>query len=133
MSISYSCFIYDMNWESSSGMIIKVIGRYVGIKTCTVNSLSETFTHHLEKKIDLNVDDSITSISINEITKNDVLSWLNSELAEEIPFMKKEIYDALFEKSQEFIRDHQVEEYIFDKTILAIRGGAGSSPNNSWT
>lgn len=133
MSISYSWDIHDMKWESSSGMIISVTGRYVGVKTCTVNSSSETLTHYIEKKIDLSVDNSIPSISIDEITKNDVLGWLNNEFAEEIPFMKKEIYDAVFEKSQEFIRDHQVEEYISDKTILTIRGGAGSLPNDSWT
>ena len=133
MSISYSWDIHDMKWGSSSGMIISVTGRYVGVKTCTVNSSSETLTHYIEKTINLNVDDSITSISIDEITKNDVVSWLNDELVEEIPFMKKEIYDALFEKSQKFIQYHQVGEYISDKTILTIRGGRGSLPNNSWT
>lgn len=131
MSIFYSWNINDIKWDQYSGTIISVTADYVGIKTCVVGSASTTISHQIRKKVLLNTA-TTPEISINEITKDDVVGWLNDEFSEKILSFREEIYDVISPKSYEYLLQQQREEYMKDGSIHALGGGGGFLPNDSW-
>jgi len=131
MDISFNWIIKDMIWDEASGMIKQIDVEYSGQSICTVGIASTTFTHSLLERIYL--QPSNNPIGIDSIARDAVLEWVQNRLSAKIPFMKKEIYDIVHEKSNEYMREQLEQYYPEGNPIKTIGGGMGQNPNDGWT
>lgn len=130
MDIAFNWNIKDMVWDELSGMILQVEVEYSGESICTVGSASTTFTHYLLERIYLQPSDN--PIDINSITKDTVLGWVQNRLSSKVPFMKKEIYDIIHDKSNEYMREQIISQYYSNNKVKTLGGGMGQNPNDGW-
>lgn len=130
MDISFNWNIKDMKWDEASGMIFQMDVEYSGESICTVGSASTTFTHSILERLYLQPSDN--PVGIDSITRDAVLGWAQNRLSAKIPFMKKEIYDIIHEKSNEYMREQLEQYYPEGNPIKTIGGGMGQNPNDNW-